>query len=197
MKKYPFSRNIDECSSNNNQNVFSILVSYFHIEIGKSVVEHYKSVHLIEINSKSLLECICNSFIRDHIPFKNLVLDLIVSTKYIRGKRGGLEKMLQSEPLQPLDKDSDVCHYIHNTVKQFCKPFKCFVEKWIDGIHWDTKYSTDILDSLKEVCFILNVPSRVIHCWLSIFNCLSIDVTLIDPLIWLHFAWIPNDFHET
>ena len=105
--------------------------------------------------------------------------------------------MLQSEPQQPLDNDSDVCHYVRNTVKQFCKLFKCFVEKWIDGIHWDTKYSTDILDSLKEVCFILNVPSRVIYCWLSIFNCLSIDVTLIDPLILLHFAWIPNDFHET
>ena len=41
MKKYPFSINIDECTSNNSQKVFSILVSYFDIEIGESVVQHY------------------------------------------------------------------------------------------------------------------------------------------------------------
>ena len=101
-----------------------------------------------------------------------------------------------------MDIDDDVCHHIHNTIKQFCKPFECFVEKWIDDIHWDTKYSTDILDSLKEICFILNVPfrkppQRVSHRWLSVFKCLSINMTLIDPLILLNYAWIPNDFRET
>ena len=65
-----------------------------------------------------------------------------------------------------------------------------------------TQYSTDILDSLKEICFILNVPfrkppQRVSHRWLSVFNCLSINMTLIDPLILLYYVWIPNDFHET
>ena len=90
---------------------------------------------------------------------------------------------------------------IHNTVKQFCKPFECYVEKWIDDIHWDKKYSTDILDSLKEICFILNVPfrkpaQRVSHRCLTVFNCLSINMTLIDPLILLYYTWIPNEFHE-
>ena len=79
------------------------------------------------------------------------------------------------------------CYHIHKTIKQFCKRFECFVEKWIDDIHWDKKYSTDILDLLKEICFILNVPfrkpQRVSHCWLSVFNCLSIDIALIDMLI--------------
>ena len=65
-----------------------------------------------------------------------------------------------------------------------------------------TQYSTDILDSLKEIRFILNVPfrkppQRVSHRWLSVFNCLSINMTLIDPLILLNYAWIPNDFPET
>ena len=64
-----------------------------------------------------------------------------------------------------------------------------------------TQYSTDILDSLKEIRFILNVPfrkpQRVSHHWLSVFNCLSINMTLIDPLILLYYVWIPNDFHET
>ena len=41
MKKYSFSIKIDECTSNISQKVFSILVSYFDIEIGESVVQHY------------------------------------------------------------------------------------------------------------------------------------------------------------
>ena len=66
----------------------------------------------------------------------------------------------------------------------------------------DTKYSTDILDSLKEICFILNIPfrkppQRVSHRWLSVFDCLSIDMPLIDLLTLLYYAWIPNEFHET
>ena len=202
MKKYPFSINIDECTSNNSQKVFSILVSYFDIEIGESVAQHYESSSFIEVNAKSLLERICNYFIRDDIPFQNLVSDLSVSTNSMSGKRGGLEKLLRSKAPQLLDIDGDVCHHFHNTIKQFCKPFECFAEKWIDGIHWDTKYSTDILDSLKEICFILNVPfrkppKRVSHRWLSVFNCLSINMTLIDPLILLYYPWIPNDFRET
>ena len=95
-------------------------------------------------------------------------------------KRGGLEKLLRRKAPQLLDIDGDVCYHIHNTIKQFCKLFECFIEKWIDDIHWDTKYSTDILDSLKEICFILNVrfrkpPQRGSHCWLSVFNYLSVN----------------------
>ena len=98
----------------------------------------------------------------------------------MRGERGKLEKLLRSKAPQLLGIDGDICHHIHSTVKQFCKPFECFVEKWIDDIHWDTKYSTDILDSLKEICFILNVrfrkpPQRGSHCWLSVFNYLSVN----------------------
>ena len=44
MKKYPFSINIDECTSNKSRKVYSILVSYFDTEIGVSVVHHYTSV---------------------------------------------------------------------------------------------------------------------------------------------------------
>ena len=79
MKKYPFSINIDECTSSNSQKVFSILVSYFDIEIGESVVQYYEPVSLIEVNAKSLLECICNCFIKAEVPFQNLVSDLIIA----------------------------------------------------------------------------------------------------------------------
>ena len=149
------------------------------------------SISLIEVNKKSLLEHICNWFIGDDIPFENLVSDIIDSTNYMRGKRGGLEKLLRSKALQLFDIEGDVCHHIHKTVKQFCKPFECCVEKWIDDFHWNLEYSTDILDLLEEICFILNVlfrkpPQRISHCWLSVFNCLSINMALIDPLVLLY-----------
>ena len=146
MKKYPFSINIDECTSNNSQKILYILVSYLDIEIGESVVQHYESVSLIKVNAKSLLERICNCFTRDSIPFQNLVSDLSDSTNYIRGRRAAGErrawKIVTKQSPQLLDIDDDVCHHTHNTVKHYCKPFECFVEKWINDIHWDTKHST-------------------------------------------------------
>ena len=95
MKKYLFSINIDECTSNNSQQVFSILVSYFDIKIGESVVQHYESISLIEVNAKSLLERIYNCFIRGDIPFQNLVSDLIAPIK--RGGKGeGLKNCFEA-----------------------------------------------------------------------------------------------------
>ena len=48
-KRYHFNINTDECTSNNSEKLFSILVSYFDIEIGESVVQHYESVSLREV----------------------------------------------------------------------------------------------------------------------------------------------------
>ena len=120
----------------------------------------YSITSLIEVKTKSLLECICNCFIRDDVPFQNIFSDVSDSIYYMRGERGGLEKLLRNKILQLLDIDDNIFHHIHNTVKQFCKHFECFNEKLIDGIHWDTKYSTDNLDWQKDICFILNVPFR-------------------------------------
>ena len=66
----------------------------------------------------------------------------------------------------------------------------------------DTKYTTDTLDSLKEICFIFIIPfrkppQRVSHCWLLVFDCFSIDMALVDPFTLLYHAWIPNEFRET
>ena len=44
-----FSINIDECTSDKSQEIFSILVSYFDVDIGESVVQHYESVSLREV----------------------------------------------------------------------------------------------------------------------------------------------------
>ena len=65
--------------------IFYIDLDFIDIEIGESVVQHYESIRLIEINAKSLLECICNCFRRDDIPLQNLVSYLSDNTNYMRG----------------------------------------------------------------------------------------------------------------
>ena len=47
MKKYTFSINIDEYTYNTRQKVFNILISYYDVDIGESVLHHYESVSLI------------------------------------------------------------------------------------------------------------------------------------------------------
>ena len=137
MKLYPFSINIDECTSNNHHKVFSILVSYFDEILGLSIVQHYKSVSMIEVNALTLFQTICNLFQDDQILFENLVSDLSDSTNYMRGKKSGLEKRLRDKAPQLLNVDSDCCHHVHNSIKVFCQPFDNLVEKFIDDIHTD------------------------------------------------------------
>ena len=134
MQQYPFSINIDEYTSSNNHKVFSILVSFFDAEEGMCKVEHYESISLIVVNSLTLFDTICELFLKDNIPFDNLVSDLSDSTNYMRGKKSGLEKRLRDKAPHLLDIDGDVCHHIHNTVKVFCKPFENFVEKLVDQL---------------------------------------------------------------
>ena len=161
MKSYSFSINIDECISNNHHKVFSVLVSYFDEILGLSVVQHYKSVSVIEVNALTLFENTCKLFQDDQIPFENLVSDLSGSTNYMHGKKSGLEKRLQDKAPQLLNVDGDCCHHVHNSIKNFCQPFDNLVETFIDDIHIDKKLSTDIRDVLKEICFLLNIPFRM------------------------------------
>ena len=161
MKSNPFSININECTSNNHHKVFSILVSYFDEILGLSVVQHYKSVSMIEVNALTLFQTTCKLFQDDQIPFENLVSDLSGSTNYMHGKKSGLEKRLQDKAPQLLNVDGDCCHHVHNSIKNFCQPFDNLVETFIDDIHIDKKLSTDIRDVLKEICFLLNIPFRM------------------------------------
>ena len=49
-----------------------------------------------------------------------------------------------------LEIGGDTCHVIHGAVKRFCDPFSGFVEKVLDDLNVDTKFSSDIKDYLQE-----------------------------------------------
>ena len=70
-----------------------------------------------------------------------------------------------------LDIGGNTCHEIHDAMKRFCDPFLGFVEKVLDDLNADTKFSSGIKDYLQEVCFLLSLPyltppQHTSHCWL-------------------------------
>ena len=94
--------------------------------------------------------------------------------------------------------DGDCCHHVHNSVKVFCQPFDNLVEKFIDDIHTDNKWSTNIRDVLKEICFRLNIPFRmpplrIGHRWLSLYDCLSVNMSMFDAFVLLYYSRGPDN----
>ena len=47
---------MDNCTSNSNKHVFSILLSYFDELKGERVVEHYESIECIVVNAENLFQ---------------------------------------------------------------------------------------------------------------------------------------------
>ena len=143
---------------------------------------------MIEVNVLTLFRTISKLFQDDQILFKNLVFDLSHSSNYMRGKKSGLEKRIRKKTPQLLNVDGDCCHHVHNSIKVFCQPFDNLVEKFIDDIHTDNKCSTDIKDVLKEICFLLNIPFRMLplrisHRWLLLYDCLSVNMSMFDAFV--------------
>ena len=92
LRKKPFSINIDECTASSGMKVFIILVSYFDDELGKSTVQHYKSIECIKISAELLTDAILKAFSEGEIPFENLISDLSDSASYMCGEKSGIEK---------------------------------------------------------------------------------------------------------
>ncbi|XP_064867829.1 uncharacterized protein LOC115111941 [Oncorhynchus nerka] len=60
--RFPFSLNLDESTSNSNKKVLSVLVSYYHDDMGKVVVEYLGSLEVIKVNAVSLDSVLCDFF---------------------------------------------------------------------------------------------------------------------------------------
>ena len=74
---------------------------------------------------------------------------------------------------------------------------KKHVEKHFDDLHTDTKWSHDIMDNLKEMCLILDEPytkppRRIPHRWLSTFDCAETLIHMLNSLLVLYFAFMPE-----
>ena len=111
-------------------------------------------------------------------------------------KKGGLEKQLRDKAPHLLNINGDCCHHVHNSVKAFCQTFNNFDENWINLLHIHNKWSTEIRDGFKEICFLLNIPFRMLplrisHCWLSLYD--SLTVNMFDAFLLLYYRWVPDN----
>ena len=52
LQRYKYSINIDECTSNANKRIFTVLVSYYSEEEEKVIVQHYLSTELLFVNAE-------------------------------------------------------------------------------------------------------------------------------------------------
>lgn len=134
---------MDECTASNKKKIFSIVVSFFNDDCGESIVAHYDWILLTEVNAETVFSGL-------------FFLDL--SGSVIWGKSSAVESKLGGKAPHLLDIDSNVCHHMHNSVMSFSKPFSKYVETFIDDVHTDMKWSSDIRDALKEIWFDLTYP---------------------------------------
>ena len=95
MKSYPQDvklMNIDECTVSNTTKVLSSLASYFDDEFDRSVVQHYKSLECIHVDTEVLISKIWNVFSEDDILLADLISNLSDSVGYMRGEKSGIKK---------------------------------------------------------------------------------------------------------
>ena len=95
FRKSKFSINLDECSSNANQRILSVLIQYYSEDEKKVVVRHYFSDELIFVNAQSVYGCVVSHFERDGIPMSNIISSLSDSAGYMRGSKSGFETLLK------------------------------------------------------------------------------------------------------
>ena len=116
----------------------------------------------------------------------------------MRGKKSGLESKLREKQPNLLDVDGDICHHVHNAVKKFCWPFKKFVEKLVDILYTDSKWSLDVHKAIEEMYMILDIPykkppQRISHRWVSAYDCTVPLVTQLGVYYLFYFAWLDKD----
>ena len=201
LQKAHFSFNLDECTSTANEKILTILVCYFSEEQGESVVLHYDSLSLTTVNAKTVLQSVLDRLTADNISLDNLVSVLSDSAAYMRGSKGGFETLLRQQAPHLLDIGGDVCHHIHNIVRNFCKHFGGYVEKLDDDIHNDFKWSPDLKDYLREICCALDEKfltpkQRVPHRWLSAYDATVPNVQMFNALTLFYWTWLPDKEKE-
>jgi len=195
-----FSLNIDESTSNNLMRVLTILVSYYSESEKEIVVEHLSSLSCIHATAEAVYNEIISVFEKYNIPFDNLMSILMDSCNVMRGSKSGVElKIRTNKANHLLDIDGDSCHHIHNASKKFCKPFNNWVEALHTSIFNDVKWSSDIRDYLKQICFAIGVkftmPERFVsHRWLSCYDVSVSNMLKLDAFTILYYSFLtPSD----
>ncbi|KAL6473267.1 hypothetical protein MHYP_G00194550 [Metynnis hypsauchen] len=153
-----------------------MLVRYYHDDLRKVMVEHLGSLEILRVDAASLEKVLCDFFVKNNIPWQNLVSLLMDSCAVMRGSKTGLETRIHQHCPNLLDVDGDSCHHIHNAAKKFSEGFDGYLERVFSDLQVDHQWSPDQVMYLKEVAMILNLPVSspqrgfVNHRWLSAYD---------------------------
>ena len=184
MRTQPFSLNIDEATTaNNNKKVLSILISYFSPPKKEIVIEHFASIEITKCDSLTIFQAVCDIMDSNSIPWINLQSCLMDSCSVMRGHKTGFVTRLGSHDPHLLDINGDSCHHVHNSVEHFCQPFEFWVERLFCDLHTDFKWSMESRKLTTELCSIFSIkfthPERFIsHRWLSCHDLALSTLTL-------------------
>lgn len=198
LKKTTFSLSIDEATIGTNCRVLAALVSYYSPEVNQIVTQPLAANEITVVSSDSLFKELVSLFERDDLPWCNLMSVLMDSCNVMRGSKSGLETWLRNEKVPHLlDIDGDSCHHLHNATKYFCKPFGGIVEALLGDLFTDFKWSANHRAILNEMCLILGVsyvtPLRFVsHRWLSCYDVMVADLTMMDAFTVFYFAFLPK-----
>ena len=192
-----FSINIDEAFSNNHKKILAVLVNFYCHENKEVVTQHLAAIEMSSVTSATVYSKIEEIFKMNNIPWGNLVSCLMDSCNVMRGSKNGVEEKLRTQAPHLLDIDGDICHHIHNASKKFCEPFELWCEGLFKDLYVDFKYSTDLRDSLSEICEILGVtftmPERFLsHRWLSCYDVAVSTSHLWDSYKLFYTAFLPK-----
>lgn len=136
--------------------VLSILVSYYHDDLKKVLVEHLGTLEVLKTTAASLERELCHFFDQNNIPWQNLVSILMDSCAVMRGSKTGLETRLHQHCPGLLDIDGDSCHHVHNCAKKFAEPFQHYLEELFRDLQTDHQWCPDQVQmQLNLICVFL------------------------------------------
>jgi len=204
MKNTPFSVNIDESTLKANKaRVLNIMVCYFCEETQRSVTYLYASVEMSVVNADTVYSTVLNKFREDDISLDNLVSVLSDSAAYMRGCKTGFQTKLKETVPKLLDIDGDVCHHLHNIVKNFMShvdPDR-YLERLLGDVHRDFALSADLREDLCNIASLLQKKSLLPmefagHRWMSIMDTSARLLNILEQVTVFYFAWLPHDQKE-
>ncbi len=85
IRRYPFSVNMDEATSNNYKKVLAVLVCYYNPVTQTVDLEHLGSLEILKTNSESVYKALEKLFEDNNIPWDNLISMLLDSCAVMRG----------------------------------------------------------------------------------------------------------------
>ncbi|KAL6473257.1 hypothetical protein MHYP_G00194450 [Metynnis hypsauchen] len=137
-----------------------MLVCHYHDDLRKVMVEHLGSLEILRVDAASLEKVLCDFFVKNNIPWQNLVSLLMDSCAFLmRGSKTGLETRIHQHCPNLLDVDGDSCHHIHNAAKKFSEGFDGYLERLFSDLQVDHQWSPDQLFNLPDGPPSLNVTA--------------------------------------